>query len=104
MHGDLAAIIELAIHQADFSGFPRAVHRGRPHTGTHPQEWSPSTTVSLSEDAWQRLALLTQESGLPRNTVLNQALMLYLASVDPQQPKRYGLFQTMLVGAASAAR
>lgn len=88
MHGDLAAIIELAIHQADFSGSPPVEPRGRPHAGIHPPQWSPPTTVSLGQEAWERLALLTQESGLPRNTVINQALLLYLASADPEQPKR----------------
>ncbi|MFC0592199.1 hypothetical protein ACFOHU_15935 [Ottowia pentelensis] len=86
MHGDMASIIELAIHQADFTGMNIRQRRGRRHAGLEPLPWSAPTTVSIGEQAWQRLNVLTQETGLPRNTVINQALRLYLASTDPGQP------------------
>lgn len=78
MHGDLAALIDLAILQADFAGTKATELRGRPQAGAKAASWSRPTSVWLSQQARERLADLADETGLSRNTVINKALSMYL--------------------------
>ncbi len=88
MHGDLAALIDLAILQADFAGTKATELRGRPQAGAKAARWSRPTSVWLSDQARERLADLADETGLSRNTVINKALSMYLARKDYTNDQR----------------